>query len=138
RDREIPYGQYLSLATLVTLLCWKQIWPPIEERVLALGPFLPIAGVLMLAALAGLLFVSRTVQRLFGIEPQPEEPLMEWGSGDQLAYVAGECTDDRQGQWPTATWPGTSSGRGMAQHDAWRNPRHASPNAWHENWQRRG
>ena len=27
RDREIPYGPYLSLATLVVILGWKHIWP---------------------------------------------------------------------------------------------------------------
>ncbi len=46
RDREIPYGPYLSLATLILLLGWRHIWPA-AERFFSLGLFVPAMGVVM-------------------------------------------------------------------------------------------
>lgn len=135
RDREIPYGPYLSLATIVSLLTWKHIWPPLETHIFALGPFLPVAGGLMIVSLATLLFISRAVQRMLGIEFVPEEEQEQWGSGDQLAYLAGEFTDPQQGQWPISTWPGTLSSRGQSQEHEWRNA--GSAGDWQSHWQRR-
>jgi leader peptidase (prepilin peptidase)/N-methyltransferase len=121
-DREIPYGPYLSLATVIVLVAWRWIWPSVEA-VLALGPLLPVAGVFLFAMLCGLLYVTRTIQKLLGIqydEPEPEL-IAEWTSGDQLAHYVNERIDDRQGQWPRPEeWRGSLTGRGLAQQHDWR------------------
>src|SRR5690606_38748241 len=112
-DREIPYGPYLSLATLILVVGWPAIWPAIETRIFTLGPFLPVAGIVMFAALAGLLYVTRTIQKLLGLRVDEPEPECSWTAGDQLAHFAGECVDERQGQWPVSDpWRGTLAGRG--------------------------
>ena len=51
RDREIPYGPYLSLATLILLLGWRHIWPA-AERFFSLGLFVPAMGVVMCVLLS--------------------------------------------------------------------------------------
>lgn len=120
-DREIPYGPYLGLATLIVLVTWRWIWPSVET-VLMLGPLLLVAGAFLFLMLCGLLIVTRWFQKLMGIqyeEPGPEL-LAEWTSGDQLAHFANERIDDHQGQWPRATWPGSLTGRGLGQFHHWR------------------
>lgn len=118
RDREIPYGPYLSLATLLTLLFWKQLWPGTEERIFGLGPLLPVVAVFGLSALALMLVAVRGVRKLLGL---PDEDEMEevWESADQLFYQSGEHPTQTEGQWPQTTWRGTLSGRGLAQHRDW-------------------
>lgn len=119
REREIPYGPYLSLATLLVLLFWWKIWPHAEERIFGLGPFLPIVAILMFCSLAMLLMLSRGVQRLLGIR-DPNEVAEVWESADQLFYQSGERTSQNVGQWPRTQWRGTLSGRGEAQQSDWR------------------
>jgi leader peptidase (prepilin peptidase)/N-methyltransferase len=128
-DREIPYGPYLSLATLILLLGWRWIWPSVEA-ILTLGPFLPLAGAVLFLALCGMLYVVRVLQTLLGIQyqdpaPEPDE---EWTAGDQLAHFANERIEDSTGQWPRPTWPGSLSSRGLIQHHNWRPPTPATRN----------
>lgn len=118
RNREIPFGPYLSLAAVVVLLFWKEIWAN-TEQIFSLGVFLPVIGLVMLTALASLLGLLRGVQRLFGIEPT-EELIEEWTPGDQLSYLASEVIDPDQGQWQRAPWPGRDTGRGRAHYRQWR------------------
>lgn len=121
RGREIPYGPYLSLATLLLLLFWRPIWPWLEVRVFALGPLLPVAAIIMFVALGALLYITRRVQTLLGISHDDDAAwVAEWTSADQLLYQAGERTDDRQGQWVGTRWRGELTGRGIAQNDEWR------------------
>ncbi|MGQ0635188.1 MAG: prepilin peptidase [Planctomycetaceae bacterium] len=122
RDREIPYGPYLSLAALLLTLLWRPLWPWLETRVFTLGPLLPVAGVVMLVALGGLLYVTRTIQKVLGITPAAvdEEWVVEWTSADQLSYQAGERVDEQQGQWRREDWPGRFSGRGLLNERNWR------------------
>lgn len=135
REREIPYGPYLSLATLIMLVSWKWIWPPVEERFFALGPLLPVVAGLMLAVLGGMLKALRIVQRLMGIDPDAVEYIEEWGPADQLSYQAGENTDDQQGTWRGSQWPGVAAGRGQTQQQAWRDG--SAANGWQSAWHRR-
>jgi leader peptidase (prepilin peptidase) / N-methyltransferase len=120
-DREVPYGPYLSLATLLLLVGWRWIWPT-AEAFLALGPFLVLAGGGMLLALAGLLSLTRLVQRALGLRGDDELPLPTWTSGDQLSYRAGECRNDRQGEWRRPRWDGELSSRGLLHENQWRGP----------------
>ena len=125
-ERELPYGPYLSLATLLILIFWRPFWPAFEGWMLILGPFLPFVGLILLGALAGLLMFWRQVQRWLGYDPDAwmQEPDI-WGPGDQLVYLAGENTDQQQGQWPgtgyaTSGWPGLDAARGLSQERQWR------------------
>jgi leader peptidase (prepilin peptidase)/N-methyltransferase len=120
-DREIPYGPYLSLATLILLLGGRWIWPKVE-LILALGPLVPFVGACVLVLLTVSLYFTRLVQILLGIQYDGDvlsEPV--WTAADQLAHYSGECVDDRQGQWSRDRWPGDLTGRGIAQYFTWRN-----------------
>jgi leader peptidase (prepilin peptidase)/N-methyltransferase len=118
-DREIPFGPYLSLATVLLLLGWRWL-SPIAEGVLQLGPFLPAAAAVMFVALIGMLHAMRILLKRLGFEHREPEPDWGWTAGDQLSHLAGECVDDRQGQWPHDPWRGTLTGRGQAHVNEWR------------------
>jgi leader peptidase (prepilin peptidase)/N-methyltransferase len=122
RDREIPYGPYLSLATLILLIGWKHIWPA-AERFFSLGLFVPVMGVLM----CGLLYLSlQTMQwtkRLLGIPDVVAEEETIWQSGDQLFHFAGDNADHQQTGWSRPQWPGVSAGRGSLNEQRWRSGR---------------
>jgi leader peptidase (prepilin peptidase)/N-methyltransferase len=120
RNHELPFGPYLALGTLLLLVAARHIWPWFDTRIFALGPMLVPMAVFMVVSLAGMLAVWRVVRRLLGFAPLEPEFEEAWGAGDQLVYLAGECTDDRQGQWPRDEWPGRLSGRGQSQHEIWR------------------
>jgi len=120
RQREIPYGPYLSLAALLVILGWKRIWPA-AERVFELGPLLPIAGVLTAGAFVLCLQLIQGVKRLLGIAPGGDEWIEEWTSADQLTYQAGENVDPASRGWERSEWPGVSSGRGLVHEHRWRN-----------------
>jgi leader peptidase (prepilin peptidase)/N-methyltransferase len=139
REREIPYGPYLSLATLVLLLGFKPIWSVMEQRVFSLGTFLPIVGGVMVVCLAGLLKLTRIVQRLFGYDPDADfDGFDAWGPGDQLMHLAGEVTRPDEGQWKISVWPGLLAGRGQIHDQQWRHGGNVSPiNGWQSQWQRR-
>ena len=122
RGHELPYGPYLSLATLLVIVFWKPLWPR-AAGILSLGPLLPVVGLGMLLGLWGLLLGIRSVQRALGWEPPSEEWETRWSSADQLAHYTGEWVDPRQGQWPRREWPGINSGRGQACEGAWRGKR---------------
>lgn len=122
KAQEIPYGPYLSIATVVVLVFWRRLWPP-AERIFQLGVLVVIFAVVVPVLLAGCLQLVQLVKRLLGIplstEPQPEW-IEEWRPADQLMYQAAENVDDFQGQWQPDRWPGTDSGRGMTQEREWR------------------
>jgi leader peptidase (prepilin peptidase)/N-methyltransferase len=122
RDHELPFGPYLAGGTLLLLLTGRFTWPWFEVRFLAMGPMLvPMALILMLL-LAGTLIGWRKTQKLLGIAPPEQEWIEEtrWESGDQLAYLANQAFDDRQGQWRRPEWPGRLAARGQIHYRAWR------------------
>jgi len=133
--REIPYGPYLSAATVALILGWRIFWPPAEERIFALGPFLPVAALVMFVSLGVLLTISRGVKRLLGINDDFDEELPVWTAGDQLSYLAGEQTDAQQGQWRREEWRGTAAGQGAAHQRDWRGS--GAGQSWQHQWQRR-
>ena len=124
RDREIPYGPYLSLATLIVIVGWKHIWPP-AERVFALGLFVPAMGIVMCVLLFLSLQLMQVTKRLLGIpDYDPEEPVDTWQSADQLFHYAGENVDGQHPNWHRPEWPGVTAGRGSIFEHRWRNGRH--------------
>jgi leader peptidase (prepilin peptidase)/N-methyltransferase len=124
REREIPYGPYLSLATLIVIVGWKHIWPP-AERVFALGLFVPAMGIVMCVLLFLSLQLMQVTKRLLGIpDYDPEEPVDTWQSADQLFHYAGENVDGQHPGWHRPEWPGVTAGRGSIFEHRWRNGRH--------------
>lgn len=121
-DREIPFGPFLSIGTLVTLLGWKWIWPRVEMY-FSLGILLPVVVVFFGGGLFVLLLLIRSIKRLFGWQNDADDLFEEWTSADHLFHFSGETVDRQQGQWRRDSWPGESSGRGQSQWEQWRRPR---------------
>ncbi len=122
RDRELPYGPYLAGGTLILLLTARHTWPWFDVRFLAMGPLLVPVALIMMVSLALMLVGWRTIQKAFGFAPVETDWIEEaqWLPGDQLAYLANQNFDDRQGQWRRVEWPGRPAARGQVQYRAWR------------------
>ena len=121
-DREIPFGPFLSIGTLVTLLGWKWIWPRVEMY-FSLGVMLPVVVAIFAVGLFVLLLLIRIIKGWFGWLPPDDGLYEEWTSADHLFHFSGELVDRQQGQWRRDSWPGESSGRGQSQWEQWRKPR---------------
>ena len=65
RDREIPYGPFLCLATLLVLVRWSSFWDWASPILLQLGLLVPVLIVFCLALLAVLLGLIQLVKRVF-------------------------------------------------------------------------
>ncbi|MES2789943.1 MAG: prepilin peptidase [Planctomycetota bacterium] len=137
RQREIPYGPYLSIAALIVIVGWKWLWG-VFEHVFEMGPLLPFFALAMSVGLYALLQCSQFVKWCLGIELYPPEWTEAWTSADQLSYLAMEQVDPQQGRWRQAEWPGTSAGTGQLQTNNWKQPT-GDPrgNGWTQQWQRR-
>jgi len=121
RDREIPYGPWLSLATVVLLLTWQHTWP-FAKRIFDMGPILLLMGIGMTLSLAVILQFVQIVKRLLGIGPRDESP-DAWTSADHLSYYNSQHPDSGGDQWQRHEWPGEQSGRGRSHYDRWRKGR---------------
>lgn len=120
RSQEIPYGPYLSVATLLLILGWKSIWPR-AENFFSLGAIVPLVLIAMPVVLAGSLLLLQFAKHLLGIPLNPPEFTSEWRSADQLMYLNGENIDDQQGRWKSNDqWPGQEAGRGTVHETRWR------------------
>lgn len=64
RDREIPYGPFLCLATLVVIVAWARIWI-LTWPTFALGWIVPLAVVCCLGLMAVMLGTWRLIVSLF-------------------------------------------------------------------------
>ena len=123
RDREIPYGPYLSLATLVVLISWKHIWPA-AERVFSLGIFVPAMGLVMCVMLYLSLTVMQWTKRLLGFPDFEPEDKALWQSADQLFHFAGDnATGNGHADWRRPQWPGVGAARGSLFEQRWRQGR---------------
>lgn len=121
RHREIPYGPWLSLATLVVLLGWKLIWP-VAERLFDMGPLLFPMAILMVAALVLSLLLVQLLKRILGIPLYGmEEPAAAWTSADHLFFYNSERPDVQTCLWTRDEWPGSRAGRGLLPGHRWRN-----------------
>lgn len=119
-EGEIPYGPYLSLATLAVIVGWNSTFFPAVERVLGLGRLLLFLAAFLSVAMVGLLFIMRLAQSAFGPGPEAEPTGSTWTPADQHHYQSGERADDRRGRWRGRRWPGVSAARGRSHHDRWR------------------
>ncbi len=64
RDPEIRFGPFLSLATIITIVRWTQIWK-LMEPYFAAGWLIPLTLVFCLILIAPLLIIVRAVGNLF-------------------------------------------------------------------------
>jgi leader peptidase (prepilin peptidase)/N-methyltransferase len=125
REREIPYGPYLSLAAVIVLLRFHDIWP-FWERIFATGVFVPVMAVVGTCLMAFLFYFMQVVKRVLGIPLYEERVWYEevWTSADQLEYQYSENHDRQQGRWRVncREWPGIDAGQGTLQANRWRHP----------------
>ncbi|TWT51963.1 Leader peptidase PppA [Thalassoglobus neptunius] len=127
RDRSIPYGPYLSLATLVTVLFWKQI-SPIGTRFFDLGILLFPLILFLTGLFAACLAMVFAVKKAMGWLP-PEIEMGVWRAADQNCFVAGENVDRHSCRWKSEDWEGCASGRGQIHEERWRRGQAGSSNS---------
>ncbi|MFO1021299.1 MAG: prepilin peptidase [Planctomycetales bacterium] len=138
KQREIPYGPYLSLATLLVIVGWKSLSPS-AMRIFELGRLLPFFAVFMAIMLFVSLLLVQGSKRLFGWDWEEEEVVEEWTSADQLTYQASAKGEWQQGGWVVPGWPGPLTARGEMSRQQWRDgPQIQRSNGWQQSWQRRG
>lgn len=121
REREIPYGPYLALATVLMLFFWQQIWP-IAEPILGLGPLLPIVAVFMVVMLVVTLAMVQGIKWILGFPLFPDDDFEEWTPGDQLFHFTGDRNHAERTQRARfqSTWSGELAGKGQLQEHIWR------------------
>ncbi len=117
RRDEIPYGPWLSLAALLLLLLWNNVWP-MAERIFDMGPFLLLMGLVMTVLLYATLHLMQLVRRLLGMSAEPDVQALE-DDGIPMLYPA-ERSDPTAGLWDRSLWPGVRSGQGLSQSYGWR------------------
>lgn len=118
RNREIPYGPYLSLAALLVILGWKSIYPA-TERLFTLGPFLPVIMLIGGVALVAVLWLVQGMKWLLGIPLYEAEWVGEWTSADQLTFFASHQSTQPTQNLPRAEWPGIAASQGTLQRQQW-------------------
>jgi prepilin signal peptidase PulO-like enzyme (type II secretory pathway) len=64
REKEIPFGPFLCLATAVLIVGWQPVWDWLQLPLLILGGYIPLVIVICLAAMAMLLGLWRLVAAL--------------------------------------------------------------------------
>lgn len=121
-DNEIPYGPFLSGATVLLILTWPYSWP-FAKRFLDMGPLLVPMGVGAVCSLAAMLYLVRIMKQLLGFPIDAPYDDGGWSSADHLSYYNGERPDEQTGLWPTEQWPGARSGRGLRHDHNWRHGR---------------
>lgn len=118
RQREIPFGPYLSLGALLVLFGWQPLFRA-TERIFGLGPFLPVLAVAMGVMLIVVLWLVQGLKWLLGIPLYELEPAGEWTSADQLGFFANKDIDAGRAGLTPPQWPGTAAGRGRLHQHRW-------------------
>jgi len=137
RQREIPYGPYLSLAALLVILFWKQI-SPAPLRLFEMGRFLPILAIVMFGLLLVSLWLVQSIKKLLGIRDEEFLEEGKWTSADQLSYQASSKPELYLGEWERPRSPAPQTARGEWNRSHWRRGEQTLPkNGWHQHWQRR-
>ena len=126
--REFPYGPWLAAASAAVVLFWPEVWAA-AGGYFALGPVLPITGVIVAGLLGVLLWLIRAAKRALGWEPDDWPAWPGWQSADTLGYLAAESGDlDRPAAGrPRRPWDGAAAGRGRLHADRWRQGSPGSP-----------
>lgn len=123
KARELAYGPYLAMATVIVLLTWN-VYFSRNEFWFELGPLIVIVAVIMIVLMAATLILVRQVRRLLGFQDFDAEALEEnWRSADQLAFFANKDFESGRGSLHVPDWPGRSAGQGRQFSDRWRSGR---------------
>ncbi|RMG36439.1 MAG: prepilin peptidase [Planctomycetota bacterium] len=121
REREIPYGPYISLATLLLLLAFQEIWP-VAERIFSMGVLLIPLAATMVVLLVLSLAATQLAKRMLGIPLVPSD----WDGWPEEPPTGGhllESTAADTSRWRPAEldrWPGILAGRGELFSERWR------------------
>jgi leader peptidase (prepilin peptidase)/N-methyltransferase len=136
KQREIPYGPYISFAALIVVMFFRQLWP-FWERIFSMGIVVPVMGIIGALLLAISLYGIQLTKLCLGIPLYYPDDYEEWTSADQLGYLYSENHDRRQGRWrqTTSDWPGIDSGQGTLASDQWHHP---PASDWQTTQQRHG
>jgi leader peptidase (prepilin peptidase)/N-methyltransferase len=118
RQREIPFGPYLSLGALLVLFGWDRLFVG-TERIFGLGPFLPVLAVMMAAMLVVVLWTVQGLKWVIGIPLYDPEPVGEWTSADQLGFFANKDIEAGRRNLRPGLWPGDAAGRGQMHVRRW-------------------
>ena len=118
-DNEIPYGPFLSGATVLLLLTWPATWP-FAKRFFDMGPLLLLMCVAGITCLACMLYLVQLGKRWLGFAQDIPEDAATWSSADHLSYYNSERPDEQTGLWPTPQWPGSRAGRGLKANHHWK------------------
>lgn len=119
RDNEIPYGPFLSAATIILLLTWSHTWP-MAKRFFDMGPFLAVMVVFMMLLLVTSLQLVQLIKRLLGFRSSMVQDHAGWTSADHLSYYNSERPDEQTNQWPREISSICRSGRGLQREYEWR------------------
>lgn len=123
-DRYIPYGPFLSAATILLLLLWPTLWP-YAKRFFDMGPLFLVLMLSMVVILAASLQLVELGKRLLGISDDSDIPEDgEWSSADHLSYYHRKLPNSEVGKWPRKSeWPGVNSGKGTLRLYRWKRKR---------------
>jgi leader peptidase (prepilin peptidase)/N-methyltransferase len=119
RERMIPYGPYLSLGALITILAWQ----PLFERTrhfFELGVLLVPVALMMGAMFTLSLLLVQGTKRVLGIKTLPPDSAVQWRSGDQTWFFKGEHVNRHTCRWKTRDWDGCASAHGSIHEERWR------------------
>jgi len=119
-DQMIPYGPYLSLGTLITLLFWKQIFEA-TRHYFELGVLLVPLSLFMGVMFAVSLMLVQGAKRVLGIPQYAEEEPAQWRPADQTWFFKGENVDRHTCRWKTRDWDGIASAHGTIHQERWKN-----------------
>lgn len=116
--RTIPYGPYLSLGALITLLAWQPLFAR-SRHFFELGALLlPLAATMIVLFGVCLLFVQG-IKRLLGFNVM-EGPIGGWRSADQTWFFQGEKVNRHTCRWKTRDWDGQAAAHGSIHEERWR------------------
>lgn len=118
--RMIPYGPYLSLGALLTILFWQPIFDR-TRHFFEMGVLLVPLAVFMGVTFAISLMLVQFVKHLLGIQDAAEAPPLLWRPADQTWFFKGEKVDRHTGRWKTTDWEGCAAAHGTVHEERWRN-----------------
>jgi len=118
-DRMIPYGPFLSLGALLTMLCWQFLFDR-TRHFFEMGVLLLPLALFMGVAFAVSLFLVQLLKRLLGIQTHEHIMTAQWRPADQTWFFKGETVDRQTGRWRTSDWEGCASAHGTLHEERWR------------------
>ncbi len=124
--RMIPYGPYLSLGTLLTILFWKPIFSG-TRHFFEMGVLLIPLVIVMGVTFAMSLLIIQLLKRLLGISAGGDDVTVLWRPADQTWFFKGEHVNRHTCRWKTNDWDGLPAAHGTIHEERWRNGPQGNP-----------